>query len=105
MTIAELNEIVGTGDIKHIEEQLKGQGYYSCTKHKYDEEVNLGKLFLGDLLETESYADEPNNKRYSGGIFYNVQNHENCEILIVCIGDLANTYPMEVITWAKKIGE
>ncbi|MCM1438483.1 MAG: hypothetical protein NC131_04650 [Roseburia sp.] len=105
MTIAELNEIVSTGDINHIEEQLKGQGYYSCSKRKYAEEVNLGKLFLGDLLETEAYADEANGLRYSGGIFYNVQNHENCEIILVCVGDLENIYPLEVNVWAKKIGE
>lgn len=103
MTIAELNEIVSTGSKDHINEALKAQGYVNCYKHKYSEEVDLGKLLLGNLLETEAYADEANNRRYSGGIFYNVQNHENFEFIITCVGDLANTYPLEVTTWAKRV--
>ncbi len=103
MTIAELSDIVSTGDKKHIKEQLKAQGYSYYSRRKYSEAVDLNKLFLGDLLETDLFADEPNNLSYKGGIYYNVQNHENCEIVIVCIGNLTDTYPMEVTTWAKII--
>ena len=104
MTIAQLTEIVSTGDKKHIQDQLKQQGYTNCFKKKYTQAVDKAALFLGDLQETELFADEPNNLTYQGGIYTGVQNHENFEFINICVGNLADGYPLEITTWGKQIG-
>ena len=103
MTITQLTEIVSTGDRNHIQEQLKQQGYISCFKRKYNQPVDKAALFLGDLYETELFADEPNNLTYQGGIYMNVQNHENFEFINICVGNLSDGVPVEITTWAKQI--
>lgn len=103
MTIAQLTEIVSTGDKKHIQEQLQQLGYVNCFKQKYKEAVDKAALFLGDLYETEVFADEPNNLSYQGCIYLNVQNHENFEFVNICVGNLTDGVPVEITTWGKQI--
>ena len=103
MTVTQLTEIVSTGDKNHIQEELKKLGYISCFKRKYNEAVDKTTLFLGDLYQTELFADEPNNLSYQGDIYVNVQNHENFEFINVCVGNLSDGVPVEITTWAKQI--
>ena len=103
MTITQLTEIVSTGDKKHIQEKLKGQGYTNCFKKKYNQPVDKAELFLGDLYETELFADEPNNLTYQGAIYMNVKGHENFEFINICVANMSDGVPVEITTWAKQI--
>lgn len=103
MTKAELTTIVQVTEQKTIMEELKRLGYIDCKKHKEYKNIRIDILFKGNLLETDTFPDSKRNRTYQGGIFTNVKGYENLEFIIININDDKNTFPIDMLIWAKEL--
>ncbi len=103
MNTEQLTQIVKTADKKAISNQLKELGYIDCKKHKEYSKISLTTLFDGDLQETEEYSDSKGKRRYQGGIITQVKGYEQLEFVLVNINDNKNTFPIEMLIFAKEI--
>lgn len=103
MTITELTAIIKIAEKKLITKQLGKYGYINCKKHKELCELSLETLFKGNLEETETFPDDKDKRTYQGGIFTQVKGYEQIEFIIVNINDHKNTFPIDMLIWAKEI--
>lgn len=103
MKIEQLTEIIRTADKKTITKQLKELGYLDCKKHKELRNLSIETLFKGNLEETDTFPDGKNKRTYQGGIFTQVKGYEQLEFVIVNINDHKNTFPIDILIWAKEI--
>ena len=103
MTKDELEKIAQVADKKKINAELKRLGYCDCKRHKEYKNIGFDVLFKGDLIETVEYSDANGKQRYQGGIFTNVNNYENLEFIIININDDKNTFPIDMLIWAKEL--
>ena len=103
MTLEQLTEIIRTADKKAITRQLRELGYIDCKKHKQYKHISLVDLFKGNDIETDEYPDSKGKRTYQGGIFTQVKGYEQYEFIIVNINDHKNTFPIDMLIWAKEI--
>lgn len=103
MTLPELTTIIRTADKKQITNQLKALGYFDCKKDKQLRNLSLETLFRGELEETDTFPDSKNKRTYQGGIFTQIKGYEQHEFIIVNINDRKNTFPIDMLIWAKEI--
>ena len=103
MKIEQLTEIIRTADKKAITKQLKELGYIDCKKDKKLRYLSIETLFKGKLEETETFPDSKDKRTYQGGIFTQVKGYEQLEFIIVNINDHKNTFPIDMLIWAKEI--
>lgn len=103
MTLPQLTEIIRTADKKAITKQLKELGYIDCKKDKQLRYLSIETLFKGNLEETDTFPDSKNKRTYQGGIFTQVKGYEQLEFIIVNINDHKNTFPINMLIWAKEI--
>ena len=103
MTLEQLTEIIRTADQKAITKQLRGLGYFDCKKHKELRKLPIETLFKGNLEETATFPDNKGKRTYQGGIFTQVKGYEQLEFIIVNINDHKNTFPIDMLIWAKEI--
>lgn len=102
MTLQQLTEIIRTADKKTITKQLKELGYIDCKKDKKLRYLSIETLFKGNLEETDAFPDSKNKRTYQGGIFTQVKGYEQLEFVIVNINDDKNTFPIDMLIWAKE---
>lgn len=103
MTLTELTTIIRTADQKAITKQLRELGYIDCKKHKQYKHISLVDLFEGNDVETDEYLDSKGKRTYQGGIFTQVKGYEQLEFIVVNINDNKNTFPIDMLIWAKEI--
>ena len=103
MLIEYLTKIIKTADKKAITKQLRELNYIDCKKDKVLCALNLEALFKGNLEETETFNDSINKLTYQGGIFTQVKDYEQFEFIVVNINDHKNTFPIDMLIWAKEI--
>lgn len=103
MTLTQLTEIIRTADQKAITKQLLELGYIDCKKHKQYKHINLVELFKGNDVETDEYPDSNGKRTYQGGIFTQVKGYEQLEFIVVNINDNKNTFPIDMLIWAKEM--
>ncbi len=103
MTLTQLAELIRTADKKAIMKQLNEFGYIDCNRHKRYSRISLETLFDGELQETGEFPDNKNKRRYQGGIITNVKGYEKLEFILVNINDDKNTFPIDMLIWAKEI--
>ena len=103
MTITELTDIIKIAEKKQITKQLIEHGYFDCKKHKKLHNLSLETLFKGNLEETETFPNDNDKRTYQGGIFTQVKGYEQIEFIIVNINDHKNTFPIDMLIWAKEI--
>ena len=103
MTLQQLTNIIRTGDKKAITKKLKELGCIDCKKDKQLRYLSIETLFKGNLEETETFPDRKNKRTYQGGIFTQVKGHEKLKFVIVNINDHKNTFPIDMLIWAKEI--
>ena len=103
MKLEQLTEIIRTADQKAITKQLIELGYFNCKKHKELRKLPIETLFKGNLVETETFPDRKNKRTYQGGIFTQVKGYEQLEFIIANINDHKNTFPIDLLIWAKEI--
>lgn len=103
MTLEQLTEIIKLTEKVCIISRLTKLGYIDCKKHKEYCKISLTTLFDGDLQETEEYANSKGKRRYQGGIITQVKGYEQIEFIIVNINDDKNTFPIDMLIWAKEI--
>lgn len=103
MLIEYLIKIIRTADKKAITKQLRELSYIDCKRDKGLCNLNLETLFKGNLEETETFHDSKNKWIYQGGIFTQVKDYEQFEFIIVNINDHKNTFPIDMLIWAKEI--
>lgn len=103
MTLEQLTNIIKTADKKQITKQLKELGYVDCKKDKELQNLSIETLFKGELKETETFPDGKCNRTYQGGIFRQVKGYERSEFIMVNINDNKNTFPVNILIWAKEI--
>ena len=103
MTLQQLTEIIKTADKKAITKQLKKLGYIDCKKDKKLRYLSIETLFKGKLEETDTFPDGKNKRTYQGGIFTQVKGYAQLEFVIVNINDHKNTFPIDMLIWAKEI--
>ena len=103
MTPEQLTEIIRTADKKEITKKLLTLGYFDCKKHKELRKLPIETLFKGKLEETATFPDKKGKRTYQGGIFTEVKGFEQLEFIIVNINDHKNTFPIDMLIWAKEI--
>ena len=103
MTLSQLTEIIRTADQKAIDKALRKLGYFDCKKHKELRQMPIETLFKGRLEETATLPDKKGKRTYQGGIFTQVKGYEQLEFIIVNINDHKNTFPIDMLIWAKGI--
>lgn len=103
MTLQQLTEIIRTADKKAITKQLRELGYIDCKKDKKLRNLSLETLFNGELEETDIFPDGKGKRTYQGGIFTAVKGYEQYEFIILNINDNKNTFPIDMLIWAKEI--
>ena len=103
MSITELTTIIKIADRKKIVKRLCEIGYIDCKQHKELQNLSIETLFKGELEETETFSDVKDKLTYQGGIFTKVDGYEWLEFIIVNINDHKNTFPIDMLIWAKEI--
>lgn len=103
MTLEQLAEIIRTADKKAITKQLRGLGYFDGKKDEELRKLPIETLFKGNLEETATFPDQKGKRTYQGGIFTQVKGYEQLEFIIVNINDHKNTFPIDLLIWAKEI--
>lgn len=103
MTLPQLTEIIKLTEKCCIISRLTKLGYIDCKKDKQLRNLNLETLFDGELEETDTFPDNKGKRTYQGGIFSQVKDYEQLEFIIVNINDHKNTFPIDMLIWAKEI--
>ena len=103
MTLEQLTKTIKIADQKAITKKLKEIGYIDCKKDKQLRYLSIETLFKGKLEETDTFPDKNDKQTYQGGIFTQVKGYERFEFVIVNINDHKNTFPIDMLIWAKEI--
>ncbi len=103
MTLQQLAGIIRTADQNTITQQLKALDYIDCKKDKKLRNLSIETLFKSDIQYTETFSDKNGKRTYEGGIFTQVKGYEQLEFIIVNINDNKNTFPIDLLIWAKEI--
>lgn len=103
MTLTQLTEIIRTANKAEITKQLRELGYIDCKKHKQLRNLSIETLLKGKVEETDTFPDNKDKRTYQGGIFTQVKDYEQLEFVIVNINDHKNTFPIDMLIWAKEV--
>ena len=103
MTLEQLTSIIKIADKKQITKHLKELGYINCKKDKKLRTLSIETLFNGKLKETETFPDSIGKRTYQGGLFTQVKGYDKSEFIIININDNKNTFPIDILIWAKEI--
>ena len=102
MTLEQLTEIIKLADQKEISKRLCELSYIDCKKHKRYKNISLEAIFNGNLEETDEFPDTKGKHTYQGAIFRKVVGYEQLEFVMVNINDNKNTFPIDLLIYAKE---